>query len=227
MSNEKIIKKPADLPDDEIAEPKNDPTTRELLAMLIQMRQTDHEHERKQLDLQREQLKQTRKKSNDVGPDRSVFNPRGQKDYPMPDLKCEVLMPWPLRKGFMHGLTREEVELMNLIEPGEYVISLLDGTDVQCCVLGTRNTLTRKVERLAFMGTRDEESGHYSTLYSKERRNAFPSMVATLREILDQKGTSYAHIMTMKEENRRIALPPFLADGKTPNPDHLSVSQGE
>lgn len=220
MSTEKILKTPPALPANEVAEP-NEPTTRELLAMLIAMRQGDH-------DIAREQLKQTRKPSLQRPHEISEFNPRGQKDFPMPDLKCEVLMPWPLRKGFLHGLTREEVELMNLIEPGEYVISLLDGTQVQCCVLGTRNTISRKVERLAFMGTRDEESGHYSTLYSKDRRNAFPSMVATLREILDQKdiergneaGVSYAHIMTMKEEHRRIALP-------TGHKDHLAVSVGE
>lgn len=171
-------------------------------------------------EVQRAQLKQTRKRSNEQGPDASVYNPRGQKDYPMPDLACEVLMPWPLRPGFMHGLTREEVLLMNMVRPGEYVLELLDGTPVQCCVLGTKNSITGKIERLAFMGQRDAESNTYSTLFSKERRTSFPSMVNTLKQILDQQGVDYSDVMSMKEELARIKLPET-------DPKHLPISVGE
>lgn len=201
------------LPAGEEAVP-NTPDVAALMAKLIEIQAAGHV-------IQREQLKQTRKPSNARPPEISVYNPRGQKDYPMPSLKCEVLMPWPLRQGDGNGgLTREEVELMNLIEPGEYIVSLLDGTEATCNVLGTRNINTRKVERLAFMGARDDQSGHYSTLYSKERRNAFPSMVATLKEILAQQGVDTSTVMTMKEEMRRIALP-------VDDPKHLAVSQGD
>ncbi len=200
------------LPDNEMAIP-NTPAVERLLAMMVEANIAANK-------VQNEQLRQTRKKSNDFSPEISEYNPRGQKDFPMPDLKCEVLMPWPLRKGFQHGLTREEVELMNLIEPGEYVISLLDGTEVTCSVLGTKNTVTRKIERLAFMGAYDVEANLYATLYTKERRTSFPSMVFTLREILEQKGIDHAKVMTMKEEKRRIALP-------VEHELHLAVSVGE
>lgn len=200
------------LPANEEAVP-NDPTTSTLLAMMIEMQRGNQE-------VQREQLKQTRNKNNARAPEVSVYNPQGQKDYPMPELACEVLMPWPLRPT-QHGLTYEEVELMNRIKPGEYVLELLDGTMVQACILGTKNTITGKIERLAFMGQRDDESGHYSTLYSKERRNAFPSMVATLKQILGQMpGVDYSDVLSMKERAARVKLP--AAD-----PKHLPVSVGE
>ncbi len=202
------------LPAGEEAVP-NEPTVAQLMAMLIEMRKGDQ-------DIQNRSLKQTASKNNARAPEISVYNPQGQKDYPMPVLQCEVLMPWPLRASDMNGgLTYEEVELMNKIKPGEYVLELLDGTAVQCCVLGTKNTITGKIERLAFMGQFDAEARNYSTLFSKERRNIMPSMVSTLKQVIDQMpDASYEDVLSMKERTRRTHLP---AD----DPKHLPVSVGE
>lgn len=212
MINMKNQTETAKLPDGEEAVP-NEPSVASLMAMLIEIQRGNQE-------VSREQLKQTKNRNNAQPPLISVYNPQGEKDFPMPKLEREVLMPWSERPG-IHTLTWEEVELMNMIRPGEYVVELLDGTPVQVCVLGTKNTITGKLERIAFMGERDPESNQYSTLFSKERRNAFPAIPAFLKQILDQQPEAdYSGVLTMKERARRVALP---VDHK----DRLPVSVGE
>lgn len=167
--------------------------------------------------VQKEQLRQTRRRSNQAGALRSPFNPRGDKDFPMPDLKCEMWVPFKLSDPHTGGLDREEVELLNLLEPGEYTIEMNDGAAQIVCVIGTRNTETGKLYKLAMVGPRDED-GKHTGLFTKERRQQFPSLKSMLRQIIGQDGT--ASVMTMREEVRRIHLP-------VDDPNHLTVSIGE
>jgi hypothetical protein len=156
--------------------------------------------------VQKQQLKQTKRRSNDVGPDISPFNPRGQKDYPMPELKCEILAPWPMKPG-LHGLDREEVELFNLLEPGVYTIDMTDGTQRRASVVAAKNTVTGTIEQMALAGAYDPDTRQHAALFTKEDKQLFPSMKIMLRQMLDQQGADYAGVMTMREEARRIALP--------------------
>lgn len=191
-----------------------EPTLKDLFAMFLATRQDDQH-------IAREQLKQTRQKNNLQPPNISDFNPRGEKDYAMPHLAFDVLAPWPMQKGKFHPLTVEEVTLMNRVKaPAEVVIDLRDDTSVRCSIIATKNAATGKIERIAFMGARDSESNQYVTLYSKERRHEMPTMVPFLHQVLDQQGTDYSDVMSMKEMKARIALP---AD----DPKHLLVSVGE
>jgi hypothetical protein len=66
------------------------------------------------IGVQKEQSRQTRRRSNQAGALRSPFNPRGDKDFPMPQLKCEMWIPYKITDPHQGGLTREEVELLNL-----------------------------------------------------------------------------------------------------------------
>ena len=54
------------------------------------------------------------RRSNEVVPMRSVFNPRGilLEEYQKPKLKCTMMLPWLAEND---SLTREEVELLNLL----------------------------------------------------------------------------------------------------------------
>ena len=115
---------------------------------------------------------------------------------------------------------REKLESFHRVQIGDCVLELMDGSAAQCCIIGTRNATSNKIERIAFMGPRDPDTNHYTTLFSKERKQVMPSLVAILHQVLDQQGTDYADIMTMKEETRRIALPEN-------DPKHLAVSVGE
>lgn len=188
----------------------DEPTMAEVLATMAQIQKDNLQLQRDQMelqrvsaeksaDIQREQLKQTAAKSLKRGPNISVFNPRGEKDFPMPTLKCEVYAPWKM-SPMLHSLDREEVELFNLLEPGEYVGELNDGTTVPVNVVGVRNSENGKLEKLSLQGAKDE-GGVYMTLFTKERRNAFPALRLFLRQLI---GDPASAVMPMKEEERRV-----------------------
>lgn len=143
--------------------------------------------------------KEINKKENAVGPAISVFNPRGEREYPLPALKCEIYAPWRIHPAY-HGLTREEVELFNLLEPCESKIELVDGTDQRVVILGQRHHLTGALTRLTFSGPLNEE-GKQTPLWTMESKGLYPSMVLILRQIL---GTKADAVVSMKQEQTSI-----------------------
>ena len=159
---------------------------------------------------QQAQLKQTAPKSNQAGPMISPFNPRGEKDFPMPLLKCDIYAPWKLSPTY-HSLDREEVELFNLLEPGEYPVEMVDGTTIRVHVVGVRNANTGALEQMALVGAKDDQ-GKHGGLFTNENRHNFPSMKAMLRQMIGEPAES---VLTMKRE---LAL---IASGELP------VSLGE
>lgn len=133
--------------------------------------------------------------SNKVGPEVSVFNPRGQKDHRMPVLKCEIWAPWRSRESD-HSLDREEVELFNLLQPGEYVIELVDGTPQKIVVIPQRHTISGEITRLTLSGPLNDD-GKATSLFTAENKGLFPAMRLMLREIL---GDAAKDVLTMKQE---------------------------
>lgn len=209
----------------EVEQTDGEPTLAQAMAMFAEILKQNQAIQAGALDVQKAQLKQTARKSNARPHGISRFNPRGEKDYPMPELKCVVHMPWPLRPG-LHGCTREEVELLNRIEPGEYKIDLLDGTsDLPITVIGAKNAATGDVDSLAFMGARDE-SGQYATLFTNERKQVMPPMAVFLRQMLEQKGIDTSDILPMKDEYKFVAdtLAGKIHEG---DPHYMPVSVGE
>lgn len=61
----------------------------------------------------------------------SDFNLRGEKDFPRPQLRCEYFLPWPVKPSASEELTREEVELLNLMVQGEHMVIRADRTRVK------------------------------------------------------------------------------------------------
>lgn len=150
--------------------------------------------------VQEAQVKQLAPKSNTIAPKVSVFNPQGEKDYPMPELKCEFYMPWQQKPG-MHGCDWEEVELLNLLEPGEFRVELLDGSTAPLTIVGMRNSESGSLERMLFFGVKDQDSGNYGAFYTKERRSVIPPMRSLLRQILGEKADG---VMTIKERAKQV-----------------------
>lgn len=188
-----------------------EPTMMQLMAQLIAIQSKGQE-------VQQAQLKQTKRRSNDFGALRSPFNPRGDKDFPMPPLKCDIYAPWKMTPE-IHSLDREEVELFNLLEPGDYTIEMADGAMQPVCAVGVRNANTQRLEKLSLMGPKDDQ-GMYTGLFTKEQKQQFPSLKSMLRQMLEQGGVDASGVLTMKEEVRRIHL-------AVDDPKHLPVSQGE
>ncbi len=152
-----------------------------------------------QLLVQQQQLKQTAKKSNTQGPKISVFNPRGEKDYPMPRLKCEVYAPWKMSPE-IHSLDREEVELFNLLEPGDYTIELTDGSSARVCVVGVRNSNTGALEKLSLLGPKDD-TGLHGALFTNENKQTFPPLRSMLRQMIGQPAVQ---VLSMKKELAQV-----------------------
>lgn len=140
--------------------------------------------------------------SNVVPTGRSAFNPRGDKlnDYAMPRLKCEIHAPWKIHPEY-HGLDREEVELFNLLEPGEYRIELNDGTPQKIVVVARRHAISGEFTALTMGGPLDDK-GHPTALFTKELKERFPPMRTMLRDMLGARATG---VLTMKQETALIA----------------------
>jgi len=164
-------------------------------------------------------IAQNAPKSLSQVPKISPYNWRGEKDHPMPELKCELLTPFSITPELQRSspqLDREEVELFNLLEPGEYTLKLTDASRIPCNVVGVRNQLTGKLERLSLHGLRDPDTNHYTALFSRDNRHRFPELRVLLRQIVGEKANG---VMTMEEELRRTQL-------AEDHPDRLSVSVG-
>ena len=188
---------------------EKEPSTAEVLGILADILKGNQE-------VQKKQLTQTAPKSLSQGPQISEFNPRGQKDFPMPELKCEIHAPWQSKPG-LHAFTREEVELVNLLEPGTYHVDMVDGSTIAVNVVGVKNGQTGKIESLTLCGVYDDTTRIYAALYTKENKQLFPGFAAMLRQMLGEDRC--ANVLTMREEKRRIALP-------EDSPNHLAVSVG-
>jgi hypothetical protein len=170
--------------------PKEKSVDERLLAILEAQQQASQA----QATMAQATAKRLAPKSLEVGEiaQRSAFNPRGEKDYPMPRLKCEVFAPHPIQPN-SHGCTREEVELFNLLEQGSYPIKLNDDADCIVAVTTIVNKATGTVEQMHL--TPDPS-------WSNENRQRFPSTALMLREMLGEKAK---HVVTMKAEKAQIA----------------------
>jgi len=122
----------------------------------------------------------------------SPFNPRGEKDFPMARLKCAIYAPWKIDPQG-HNLTREEVDLFNLLEPGEYSFDLNDGAPATMRVVGVRNDATGVIEQLQLSPT---------PTWDNEHKGRFRSMADTLRQMLGDRASS---VRSMRQEKALIA----------------------
>jgi hypothetical protein len=129
--------------------------------------------------------------SNLFAPEQSVFNPRGERDYPRPDLKCKMHLPWEAEK---ESLTREEIQLLNLLEPGEFRIKRNDNSWIGIKIEGRINPNSNQLEVL-FMNSETGFNDDYAWL--------MPPLPNILRQILKQRMSTRAaaeQVMTMEDE---------------------------
>lgn len=179
-------------------------TMADVLARMTAIMEQNAANAAAHIDVQREQLKQTRRPSNKRPPDISAFNPRGEKDFPMPKLKCRMLIPHPQDPNF-HGCTREEVELLNRLEFGEYRVTLNDGTVQTANVIGNKHPQTGEITLLEIRGQMDG-NGNFGALYSKDRFRDMPALAPMLRDMLSQKGIAHEDVLTMGQERELVKL---------------------
>lgn len=137
--------------------------------------------------------------SNEVIPNVSVFNRRGTMlgdEYQKPKLKCKMLLPWEAED---ESMTREEVELLNLMEAGIYTIHRIDRSKI---------TVTVQVQ----YGVDNISPTHlvmqHDTAYNNDNFRLMPPFADMLREMLRQHDRSIAQIakavLTDEEEEALI-----------------------
>jgi hypothetical protein len=176
-----------------------EPTMAQVLERMVDIQAATLALQTSGLGVQQAQLKQTAPKSNANGPLIGPFNLRGDKDYPLPLLKCDFYAPWKMTPTY-HSLDREEVELVNLLEPGDYPVDMVDGSTVRVSVVGVRNHATGALEQMALMGAKDDQGVH-GGLFTNERRHEFPAMRVMLRQMVGEPADA---VMTMKKEAELI-----------------------
>lgn len=148
--------------------------------------------------MQADETRRAHRPSNEVVPLISVFNRRGTtlEGYTKPVLKCRMSIPWELRNEEM---TREEVELFNLLEPGEYQIRRNDGSKVVMTVL-----IRYGVDQI----TPSHLVMNHETAWNNDNKNLMPPLADMVRLMLKQHAPSIAKraasIMTDEEEEAMI-----------------------
>lgn len=138
-----------------------------------------------------EAIRRSQDPSNMFAPDVSVFNPRGERDHPRPNLACPMFLPWEAEK---ESLTREEIELLNLLEPGEFYVRRNDESKILVTIKTTTNPNTGKHDRLLM----NSETG-----FNNDYHWLIPPLRQTLRQILNQRAhtkEAATKVLTMERE---------------------------
>jgi len=144
-----------------------------------------------------EAIRRSQDPSNPFAPNVSVFNPRGERDHPRPALKCRMFLPW---EAEVESLTREEIELLNLLEPGEYFIKRNDESRILITIAATTNPNNGRFDKLLM----NSETG-----FNNDYHWLIPPLRNMLRQILAQRpGTKVAAaaVRTTEEELALIEL---------------------
>lgn len=148
--------------------------------------------------LQADETKRAHRPSNEVLPKISAFNRRGEtlEGYVKPKLKCRMDIPWSLRD---EELTREEVELFNLLEPGTYQVKRIDSSKVQM-EIAIRYGLDQRTPSHLVMNN--------ETAFNNDHKNLMPSLADIARQMLRQHDPAIrklaAAVMSDEEEEALI-----------------------
>jgi hypothetical protein len=107
----------------------------------------------------------------------SHFNPLGDRDHPKPDLKTDIR--WVGYRMTKETLRRDEIELVNKLEPGEFRVTKSDGRTIPFTVTAKKDD-NGKLERMNI---------HFPCKSNEDRSNHL-SMESYLREVLGESAST-------------------------------------
>ena len=185
-----------------------------MLAEALQgLKQTTLDAARMQADMQR----RVHRPENNFPPDISVFNLRGDKDFKRPRLKCEFFIPWPVTND-QESLTREELELLNLLTPGEFSVLRSDRTRIKMTVRQINKLDSDAPSRIMI---------NHDTGFNNDNQRLLPfDWMRQLAMANPKIRTAVANVLTMEEEEALILAGKFN-DGRVASPEEHLVSVGE
>lgn len=118
--------------------------------------------------------------SNEIAPGISVFNRRGTnlpanaEGVRKPPLKCIVLAPWLVE---WESCTREEVELLNLLQAGEYQLKRTDGSKIRVTVQMDYRVDGKTPSRMVI---------NHDTAFNNDNFRLVPAFAEMIRQLLKQ-----------------------------------------
>lgn len=149
-----------------------------------------------------EETRRAHRPSNEVVPKISVFNRRGENlpantTGPIKQkLKCLMMIPWLVE---WESCTREEVDLLNLLEVGEYTLKRTDNSKVR---------VTVNIEYKADAITPSRLVLTHDTAFNNDNFRLMPAFADLLRQLLRQHDRAIADaaraVLTDEEEEALI-----------------------
>jgi hypothetical protein len=180
----------------------NTPGAQELMLRLSTALERVSEAQMKGSELIASETRKAHRPSNSVVPEVSVFNRRGtmlDPDEPgphKPKLRCLMLLPWIAE---WESLTREEVELLNLLRPGEYSLKRIDNSKVRVTI-----TMDFKVDG----NTPSRLVLTHDTAFNNDNFRLIPPLSDMLRQVLKQHDPEIrqwaAEVLSDEEEEALI-----------------------
>lgn len=126
------------------------------------------------------ETRRSHRPSNEIAPGNSVFNRRGT-NLPedatgpkKPPLKCIMMAPWLVE---WESCTREEVELLNLLQAGEYQLKRTDGSKIRMTVVVDYRVDGKTPNRLVI---------NHDTAFNNDNFRLVPAFSEMLRQLLRQ-----------------------------------------
>lgn len=154
---------------------------------------------------------------NKFVPDISAYNPRGEKDFPRPQLRCEYLMPWPIKPGAAEELTREEIELLNLLQAGDHTVKRADGSKIKVQVAVITKYDSDEPSRVILT---------HETAFNNDHQRLMPhDWIRQLVQNNPKTSMAAKAVLTMEEEEALILARRFN-DGREALAGELVVSVG-
>ena len=107
----------------------------------------------------------------------SALNPLGERDHPRPDLQCRMI--WVGYELSKETLSRQEIELLNRLQPGDYWVTKADQKRIRFNV----------AEKITDGGQREMLTVHFPCK-GKENSQNHASLVAYVQEVLGERPDS-------------------------------------
>ena len=137
---------------------------------------------------QAQAVQKAMKPENTFHPNRSVYNPFGERERPRPEFPCKQV----LQNGipFQHETTLfEECELIRRLPAGEFIVTKADGSALPLTIEKVTNRANGKLERIQI---------HYPT--RDEHRHNHRSLFEYGLEVLTQAGEPTDDLVALKRE---------------------------
>lgn len=185
------------------------PTADQWALLIDALRTNKHADIEVAAQINAQAMKKALRPENEIAPAISAFNPKGETLYPRPKPKQIYMMArYPIcDPGNYDTTTWTEIELLNQLKHGAYIVTKSDGTDVEVLVKGEADSAGRPYKMTLFADGKG--------IQDDEQRNNWPSLMQVLTQMVTGEGPaqSYARYQSIidKQQAELDALTKQLA----------------